>query len=73
MGGGIGAIFHALPVFVPGGAGHPFKNIRFELPTSSTTDIRCRALQRQNKCETKRVIGEQLPKSSFARACVNDI
>jgi hypothetical protein len=31
--------------------------VRNELPTPSARDVRCRALQRQNKCGTKRIMG----------------
>lgn len=43
---------------------------RCELPTPSSTDVRCHALERQNKCSAITNNGEQPPKASLARACV---
>jgi hypothetical protein len=52
-----------------------YRCIKVELPTPSATDVRCRALQRQNKCGTKWITetAAEMPRSCFARACVNDI
>src|SRR5258708_31428934 len=49
-----------------------FMVLRRILPTLSARDVRCRGLER-HKCGTKRIMGEQPPNSSFARACVSDI
>jgi hypothetical protein len=33
------------------------RSVRTELPTPSATDVRCRSLQRQNECRTKKIMG----------------
>ncbi len=45
---------------------------RTELPTPSATDVRCRALERENKCGTKE-LWEKATEIVFRTACVNDI